>query len=135
MGGKRSHDETEDVHESRQSQVPDSSVKPSKKPRRDGPPKIRKQAHASSVNAVKKRMRDVSRLLQRPEGLPADVRIENERALAAYQQELAAADQEKVRQKMIKKYHMVRFFGMLPCAIHCVSGTNAGQRGRRLLAC
>lgn len=112
MSGKRSHAESEGIHESRQSQVYDNSSKPSKKPRRDGPPKIRKQAHASSVNAVKKRIRDVTRLLERSEDLPADVRAENERALAAYRQELAAADEEKIRQKMIKKYHMVRFFGM-----------------------
>lgn len=84
---------------------------PVKKQRREGPPQIRKQVHASSVNAVKKRIRDVTRLLSRAEDLPADVRLENERALAAYKQELAEADEEKVRQRMIKKYHMVRFFG------------------------
>ena len=48
--------------------------------------------------------------MERADDLPADVRIENERALAAYEQELVAALAEKTRQKMIKKYHMVRFF-------------------------
>lgn len=111
MPAKRSHDDLDGIHESRQPQVHQDDPKPAKKPRREGPPKIRKQVHASSVNAVKKRIRDVTRLLSRSEDLPADVRLENERALAAYQQELNAADEEKTRQRMIKKYHMVRFFG------------------------
>ena len=99
------------VHESRQFQVPGSKPKPAKKPRRFESPAQRKQAHASSVNAIKKRIRDVTRKLERSEDLPANVRIEDERALAAYQQELASAEAEKIRQKMIQKYHMVRFFG------------------------
>lgn len=111
MPTKRPHADLDSIHESRQSQVHQDISNPTKKPRREGPPKLRKQAHASSVNAVKKRIRDVTRLLSRSEDLPADVRIENERALAAYQQELTAADEEKTRQRMIKKYHMVRFFG------------------------
>lgn len=111
MPAKRSHEDLDGIHESRQPQVHQDDPKPAKKPRREGPPKIRKQVHASSVNAVKKRIRDVTRLLSRSEDLPADVRLENERALAAYQQELNAADEEKTRQRMIKKYHMVRFFG------------------------
>lgn len=113
MSGKRSHDQLEGIHESRQQQLhEDGAIKmPAAKKRREGPPKIRKQVHASSVNAVKKRIRDVTRLLSKGDDLPADVRLENERALAAYKQELAEADEEKVRQRMIKKYHMVRFFG------------------------
>ena len=101
----------EAVHASRHSQVYGNPSKPAKKPRRFEPPVQRKQAHASSVNAIKKRVRDVTRKLERAEDLPADVRAEDERALAAYQQELASAQAEKTRQKMIKKYHMVRFFG------------------------
>ena len=77
------------------------------------PPILKKQAHASSVNTIKKRIRDVKRRLERSQNLPATIRVEDERALATYEQELAAADEEKTRQKMIKKYHMVRFFGML----------------------
>jgi hypothetical protein len=114
MAAKRKYQETdlqEVVHESRQFQVYGNTSKPAKKPRRFEPPFQRKQAHSSSVNAIKKRLRDVTRKLERAEYLPADVRIESERALAAYQQELASAQAEKIRQKMIKKYHMVRFFG------------------------
>jgi len=113
MGTKRERAEPEPheaVHASRQLQVYGSNPKPAKKARHTEPPVYRKQAHASSVNAIKKRIRDVSRRLERAEDLPATVRIEDERALAAYEQELAGAHAEKVRQKMIKKYHMVRFF-------------------------
>jgi hypothetical protein len=114
MATKRKYQETdlqEVVHASRQFQVYGNTSNPAKKPRRFDPPMRRKQAHASSVNAIKKRIRDVTRKLERAEDLPANVRAEDERALAAYQQELASAQVEKTRQKMIKKYHMVRFFG------------------------
>jgi hypothetical protein len=111
MAPKRKHQESEDqraVHASRQSQVYGTEPKPAKKQRKFEP--ARKQVHASSVNAIKKKIRDVSRRLERSEDIPADVRVQDERALAAYEQELAAAEAEKNRQKMIKKYHMVRFF-------------------------
>jgi predicted nucleic acid-binding Zn-ribbon protein len=110
---KRTHDEAEGVHSSRREQVYGVTSKPAKRPRKNTtvPPAQRKQAHDSSVNAIKKRIRDVTRRLARLQDLPATVRIEDERALAAYQQELVAAEEESVRQKMIKKYHMVRFFG------------------------
>jgi hypothetical protein len=114
MATKRKHQEEsprEAVHASRQFQVYGNNPKPAKKPRRFEPPGHRKQAHASSMNAIKKRIRDVTRKLERVEDLPADVRAEDERALAVYQQELVSAHAEKTRQKMIKKYHMVRFFG------------------------
>lgn len=128
MPAKRSHEDLDGIHESRQPQVHQDEPKPAKKPRREGPPKIRKQVHASSVNAVKKRIRDVTRLLSRSEDLPADVRLENERALAAYQQELNAADEEKTRQRMIKKYHMVRFFGKLQLLKGLLIATNISHR-------
>jgi hypothetical protein len=114
MSTKRKYqeeDSQEAVHASRQFQVYGNAPTPAKKPRRIEPRVQRKQAHASSVNAIKKRIRDVTRKLERKEDLPANVRAEDERALAAYQQELESAQAEKTRQKMIKKYHMVRFFG------------------------
>ena len=121
MAPKRKHQDSEPqeaVHASRQFQVYGNNQKTAKKPRRTEPPAYKKQAHASSVNAIKKRIRDVTRKLERSEDLPANVRIEDERALAAYQQELAAAEAEKIRQKMIKRYHMVRFFGMSSASPH-----------------
>ncbi len=112
MAPKRKSEEADlAVHESRQFQVYGKNPKPAKKPRRFEPPTYKKQANASSVNAIKKRKRDVTRRLDRSEDLPANVKVEDERALAAYQQELVSAEVEKIRQKMFKKYHMVRFFG------------------------
>ncbi|KAF7948393.1 uncharacterized protein EAE97_003804 [Botrytis byssoidea] len=102
-------DAAEVVHPSRQIQVYGDEPKPAKK-RKSEPAFNKKQAHASSVNTIKKKIRDITRKLERAQDLPADVRVEDERALAAYQQELASAEAEKIRQKMIKKYHMVRFF-------------------------
>lgn len=124
MSTKRKHEELEPqgkVHESRQFLVPGSKP-PKKKARKFEPPKqIKPQAHASSVNTIKKRMRDVRRRLERAEDLPANVREEDERALAKFEQELAAAESEKAKQKMIKKYHMVRFFGAHKSRLLCSS--------------
>lgn len=66
---------------------------------------------STSVNALKSNIRSVSRVLEHAQNLPLDVRIEKERALAGYKQDLEKAQHEKERQRMIKKYHMVRFFG------------------------
>ncbi|KAL8933151.1 MAG: hypothetical protein Q9216_006498 [Gyalolechia sp. 2 TL-2023] len=63
-----------------------------------------------SVNALKSKIRDVTRLLEHAHDLPLEVRIEKERALAGYRQDLEKAQYEKERQRMIKRYHMVRFF-------------------------
>ncbi|KAI1003176.1 hypothetical protein K3495_g5027 [Podosphaera aphanis] len=114
MSNKRKFDDTagiQHVHESRKQIVygKDGTKKP-KKRRILEPPTYKKQASGSSVNAIKKRIRDVTRRLARPDISSADLRNEDERALAVYQQELATAQAEKIRQKMIKKYHMVRFF-------------------------
>ncbi|KAL8667307.1 MAG: hypothetical protein Q9202_000880 [Teloschistes flavicans] len=59
---------------------------------------------------MKSKIRDVTRVLEHAQDLPMDVRIEKERALAAYKQDLDKAQRTKERQRMIKKYHMVRFF-------------------------
>lgn len=117
MSTKRKHSESNEivaVHADRQAQVPGSIPRPAKKPRRHDPNKpLQKQVHASSVNTIKKKIRDVSRRLS-AENIPANVRIEDERALTAYQQELASAEHMKKRNKMIGKYHKVRFFGRTP---------------------
>lgn len=116
MAPKRKYEDDEPqaiIHPSRQAQVPFNPPKGPKRPRKLGQTERKMQAHSSSVNAIKKRMRDVTRRLERSDDLPANIRVEDERALAAYSQELAAAEAEKLRQKTISKYHMVRFFGML----------------------
>ena len=63
-----------------------------------------------SVNPIKSKIRDLRRLLDHNDDLPADVRLEKERALAGYKHDLEAALHEKEKQKMISRYHMVRFF-------------------------
>ena len=111
MSIKRSQAQMEDldgVHASRQTNFSGPKRHPRKKPRLT----LSTSAAKNSVNPLKKKIRDVSRLLSRSESLPAGVRVENERALASYKLELAEAMDERRRQKMIKKYHMVRFFGM-----------------------
>lgn len=66
--------------------------------------------HSTSINPIKSKIRDVTRLLERSEHLNAAIRIEKERALASFKQDLEQAQREKKKQQMIKKYHMVRFF-------------------------
>lgn len=64
-----------------------------------------------SVNDLKKRIRDVKRLLNKMD-LSADARILQERALAGYEQDLADETARRERSQLIKKYHFVRFLGM-----------------------
>lgn len=63
-----------------------------------------------SVNLLKSKIRDLTRALQHSD-LPADIRVEKERALAGYEQDLENALKEKRKRELIGKYHMVRFFG------------------------
>ena len=65
---------------------------------------------STAVNHLKRKIRDLNRTLERSEHLPADIRVEKERALAGYRQDLEKSEYEKRKQTMIKKYHMVRFF-------------------------
>lgn len=63
-----------------------------------------------SVNPLKSKIRDLTRALHHSD-LPADIRVEKERALAGYEQDLENALEEKRKRELIRKYHMVRFFG------------------------
>lgn len=69
-----------------------------------------REKQQTSVNELKRRIRDVKRLLQKP-NLPADARILQERALAGYEQDLADENARRERSQMISKYHFVRFLG------------------------
>lgn len=71
----------------------------------------KKEHKYPSVNELKKRIRDVKRLLNKAD-LPADARIVQERALSGYEKELEDELKRRDRSKMIKKYHFVRFLGM-----------------------
>ena len=61
------------------------------------------------MNTIKNQLFHLNRQLKLD--LPADIRVEKERAVAGYERDLELALQEKKKQDMISKYHMVRFFG------------------------
>jgi hypothetical protein len=71
----------------------------------------KKEKEYPSINELKKRIRDVKRLLNRVD-LPADARIVQERALAGYENDLEEETNRRERSAMIKRYHFVRFLGM-----------------------
>lgn len=79
-------------------------------------PKIKQQSSKEeTIGWVKKRARDIERILQRESSTrPANVQNDLERELAAHKSRIAEEKDRKLRGKMITKYHMVRFFGMLP---------------------
>ena len=130
MAGKRSHSEME------ASAPPQSSEW-------DGPPKKRhkKKKHKTkpdSLNWIRKRARTIDRKLQRSQdNLPGDVSVKLQRELAAHSERITQADDKKQRQKMIKRYHMVRFFGTSPPPDPAAGGgrsltaSPAGQSGKR----
>lgn len=64
-----------------------------------------------SLNICKSKIRDLIRLLQHAEHMPADVRIEKERELAGWKRDQEENVQRKERKQMIEKYHFVRFIG------------------------
>lgn len=65
----------------------------------------------AGTSKIKKKMRDIQRLLMKKRDvLPADVLLENERALETLKVELQNAEQQHTVKKLSKKYHMVRFF-------------------------
>jgi hypothetical protein len=64
-----------------------------------------------SINDLKRRIRDVKRLLTRAENLSPEARIVQERALKGYERELEQEQARRQRSEMIRKYHFVRFLG------------------------
>ena len=110
MGVKRSHaleGRADDTRTSTKSIHP----RPTKRTRLNTSKPNSTLSSAAAINPIKAKIRDVIRLLKRSDNLPAGVRIEKERALAGYKQDLQQAQAEKRKQHMISKYHMVRFFG------------------------
>lgn len=67
------------------------------------------KALGAGSGKIKKKIRDLERLLRR-DNLPANVRVDNERALKALQVQLGNVEQETKTKKVARKYHMVRFF-------------------------
>jgi hypothetical protein len=109
MGKKRPHPDAESSGHG-----PEDGIRKRQRPNR--PHKSKPQdANTDSLNAIKKRARAIERLLARDNlKLPANKQNDLERELAAHKQRIEDARHKKERSKMIQKYHMVRFFGMLP---------------------
>ncbi|EME87920.1 uncharacterized protein MYCFIDRAFT_205844 [Pseudocercospora fijiensis CIRAD86] len=95
-------------------QAPDDHGVRSKRPRYNTNPnkpanlsgKSFRKAHP--VNELKSQIRSLKRLLERD--LPANVRVEKERALQTVTKELQDAERAKKKSGMIGKWHKVRFF-------------------------
>lgn len=105
MGTKRPH-HYDSIPESASQSTP---YHPSKRRKpNDFAPRATKSA---SVNQLKSKIRDLTRALEHSDHLPAGVRIEKERALAGYKQDVEKIREDKRKSELIKKYHMVRFFG------------------------
>ncbi len=110
MASKRSHEDfSGDDHDS----APRGGTRD-----RSGPSTKRRKFYGKKHKAkegtaeyAKKRARNIQRLFQKNQDLPADVRNNMERELAARKAESADKAFHKKRAAMISKYHMVRFFG------------------------
>ncbi|KAG0640453.1 hypothetical protein HOY80DRAFT_1041922 [Tuber brumale] len=88
--------------------MPPKNHKHQKRRRR---PLINPTGPKTSTTHLKKKVRDLQRLLNNPSSsLPADVRLENERALSAFQSELSTVQSAAKERRIAKRYHMVRFF-------------------------
>ncbi|KAI5847748.1 hypothetical protein DFP73DRAFT_621865 [Morchella snyderi] len=64
----------------------------------------------TSISTLNKKIRDLTRFLAKKTTLPADVRLDSERALDAFRHELKAAKNSAREDKIAEKYRMVRFF-------------------------
>ena len=108
MGIKRPHHHDDSMPQSMSRRKP---IHPSKRPKSNdfAPPSTK----PASVNQLKSKIRDLTRALEHSDHLPAGVRIEKERALAGYKQDVEKILDDRRRNELIKKYHMVRFFGRL----------------------
>lgn len=95
------------IHPSRKENVPHEPRRKKQKPDNAGSKNFKK---AHPVNDLKSQVRSLKRLLERNDGLPADVRVEKERALRTAQYELERAQNAQQRSEMIGRYHKIRFF-------------------------
>lgn len=106
MGAKRPHHHVSMPPESASRHSPNHAPK-RRKPNDFAPPATK----SASVNQLKSKIRDLTRALEHSDHLPAGVRIEKERALAGYKQDVEKIHEDKRKNELIKRYHMVRFFG------------------------
>lgn len=71
------------------------------------------KAREGSTGYSRKRARNIERLLQRKNDLPANVQNDMQRELSAHKTTVSDRSFQRKRSAMISKYHMVRFFGKL----------------------
>ena len=116
MGAKRQHHDN--VHPSRRQNLPFPRARSAKRQRHESGELGGQILSTKSPYILKQKIRDLKRLLAHNDRLPADVRMEKERALASYEADLTEASEEKKKSKMISKYHMVRFFGKCSPQLH-----------------
>lgn len=120
--GKRSFEEAEGSNANGEGQNQNQNQQRSRNPHNRFNPKniAKRQKTTQKINdgnlsQIKKRVRAIERLLEhKNEKLPANVRNDLGRELKAHKQRIADESDKRLRSKMISKYHMVRFFGMLP---------------------
>lgn len=86
----------------------------------------KKKAKHGSTEFARKRIRNIERLFQRNADLPANVRNDLERELAAHKAIISDKSFQKRRSAMISKYHMVRFFGKF--FLHMVAGISSKEK-------
>ncbi|TQV94596.1 nuclear protein involved in pre-rRNA processing [Cordyceps javanica] len=70
----------------------------------------RHKAKQGSAEWAKKRTRSIQRMMARNDEIPANLRNDMERELAAHKNTIADKSFQRRRSAMISKYHMVRFF-------------------------
>ncbi|KAI5969008.1 EFG1 [Candida margitis] len=85
-------------------------TKKSHRPRRSNPIEVSKAINTGSSAKLKKKIRDIERLLNKNDKLPADKKIEYERALKGLNVELQNSQNVLKAKNNATKYHMVRFF-------------------------
>ena len=111
MGNKRPHPDSEPAGQHLEDPGRKRLRTASNRPHRPRPAPV----DLDSLNAIKKRARNIERLLARDNlKLPAHKQRDLERELAAHKGRIEDGQAKKDRGKMIQKYHMVRFFGMSP---------------------
>lgn len=128
--GKRSHDEVDGEASGRPFKANDDDFSGKRrKPNIKGKGKPKEGSNVWS----KKRIRAIERLLQRDQGMPQDARNGLERELNGLKSNVSDNSFQKTRSAMISKYHMVRFFGKVPCSpsIRFIVLTLSLQSGRR----
>lgn len=124
MGHKRDYEEVGSPDPEGSSSAPfvhndrQPMIKKQKPNTKTDKPKSKKGPAEGSSEWSRKRARNIDRLLKKNQDLPANVRNDLERELAALKTTASDKVFQKKRSAMISRYHMVRFFGMILASNH-----------------